>query len=80
MASARPPLPLRTGRFDDDPLVSEDGFRVEAFGPGWALLSCPYTGEAWVMEGVRHLGSEAEDVSDEDRIALATCWIAPKGH
>lgn len=74
MASASPPEALRTGRFDDGELWSEDGLLVEAFGPGWALLCDPDTGEAMVVEGVVHWGSDGEVLEDRDRRALAVAW------
>jgi len=80
VAEARPPEPLRTGRWDSPQLWTDDGFLVEAFGDGWALLSHPLTGEAWTLHGVVHLDEDGDELERRDWRGLGFTWGAERGH
>lgn len=81
MASGLPPARLRPQtRFDDPEFWTRDGFLVEAFGDGWALLSDPDTGEAWTVDEVVHVDDEGYVCPDGHRDRLAAAWMARIAH
>lgn len=80
MARAEPAASLKPGRWDDLPLYSSDGFQVEAIDVGWALLSDPDTGEAWIVEDVVLWDQDGDEIDKDQWRECGGAWGGPKGH